>query len=113
MSKSNRVAVVPDLNINEQIEGISQTVGAYAGATVTALVGGIMTGLNGLFRGAVAGGQATYGNTGHQQVAVQNTAGQAASTPTIAPIAEITDEELALIQQLRAKRSLEPVANGH
>ena len=72
-----RTAVIPDFNMNEQIESISQTAGAYAGAVVTAVVGGLMTGLTSLFRGAVEGAKATYANAGNQQVEVQNTSAAA------------------------------------
>ena len=111
-----RVAVVPDLNCNEQIEGIANTAGAYAGAVTTAVVGGIGTLLNGLFRGAVAGAQVTYQNMGRQEVEVQNTSigarqqnqqqlpqrqpVQQQFTPAPEPL-EITESEVAAIMRMR------------
>lgn len=122
---NQRVAIVPDLNQNETIEGIANTAGAYVGAATTAVVGGLFTALNGLFRGAVAGAQVTYANAGNQEAPVENTSqarqqaafplqvkqAEAQRTFTVTPVPTapiqgqptiLSPEELEVVQGLRS-----------
>ncbi len=110
---NTRHAVVPDFNINEQIEAISQTAGAYVGAATTALVGGIATGLTNLFRGAVAGAQATYANTGNQQVPVENTAASRKAALTADVLGDVTEADLQELLKIKRERQLAGSVNGH
>lgn len=109
-----RVAVVPDLNQNEVIEGISQTAGAYIGAATAAVVGGVLTGLTSLFRGAVAGAQNTYANLGNQEIPVHNTAAGKKLAAGASLINDLTEDDLQELLRIKQRRAeLAASTNGH
>jgi len=56
-----------------EIEAVATKAGAYAGAAVTAVIGGIGTGLWSLFTGAKMGAVVTHSNAGKVQVEIHNT----------------------------------------
>jgi hypothetical protein len=102
MTMNAHVAVIPDLNLNEKIEGLATTAGAYVGAGVTALLGGVLTAVSGLVRGATQGAQATHENCGTKAVPVVNTSN---TTPVVEGGATITQAELQIIMQLREQQN--------
>jgi len=68
-----RMVEVPNLNKNEEIEQFATKLGAYAGAGLTALVGGLATGVWSLFQGAKVGAVVTHSNMNNVSVPVQDT----------------------------------------
>ena len=62
-NQSEKPAVtMPNLNMDQTVENIATTVGAYTGAAITAGITGIFTLGAGLFRGAFAGAVNTWNN---------------------------------------------------
>lgn len=72
MPIATKTLVVPDLNKNMEIEAAAVKAGAYAGAAITAVIGGLATGAWSLFCGAKMGATVTHGNLGNVEVETTN-----------------------------------------
>lgn len=111
-----RIAIVPDLNIDDRIDALATTSGAWAAAGVTALIGGLLTGVTSIVKGAAAGMAVTFNNAGNQEVVcltkAQKRAGVAGHPAALSvdSITEISEEEMRMIALLRAQnRAQQPV----
>ncbi len=113
MENEKRVAIIPDWNLNEPIEAAAQTAGAWVGAGVTSLVGGLLTFANGALRGAVKGAQQTFANAGTDSVPIENTAGTRKAALTADVLGDVTEADLQELLKIKRERQLAGSVNGH